>query len=96
MNMGRSWGSRLFDISNTALLLLVTLICFLPFAYVVASSFSSTDTIIPQGFSLVAYEYIFSTGTLMRSLGVSIYITVLGTAILFLRQLWRIRSLVVP
>ncbi|MFD0677421.1 MULTISPECIES: carbohydrate ABC transporter permease [unclassified Paenibacillus] len=81
MRSNQAFGSRLFEAGNVLLLLVVTLLCLLPFAYVIVSSFASTDSIIPKGFSLVTYEYIFSTGTFIKSLGISIYITVLGTFI---------------
>jgi putative aldouronate transport system permease protein len=70
---------RLFDYANLTLLALVGAITALPFAYIVISSFSATEALIPTVFTLDGYRYIFSTKTLLRSLGVSIYITVVGT-----------------
>lgn len=79
----RSLLSRLFDITNYTFLILVSIATFLPFVYVVVHSFSggNSGTILPESYSLDAYRYIFSTNIFMRGLGVSIYITVLGTAI---------------
>jgi ABC-type sugar transport system, permease component len=86
MIQDKSWGSRLFDGINIALLALVGLITVLPFIHVLAGSFTTTAelarkqlVLIPTEFSLDAYRYIFSTSTVIRSIGVSVYITVVGT-----------------
>ncbi|MBD7970179.1 carbohydrate ABC transporter permease [Paenibacillus gallinarum] len=88
MNQDKTIGNRLFDIINNSLLLLVALACSLPFVYVLAVSFTSPAQVaqggiilFPKEWSLSAYRYIFSTDTLMRSMMVSIYITVVGTFI---------------
>lgn len=82
----RSIGSRIFDLSNAALLILLSLITLVPFLYIIGASFTSTQQFLskpivwfPTQFSLDGYRYIFSTNTLMKSIGVSVYITVLGT-----------------
>ncbi|QNK55848.1 MULTISPECIES: carbohydrate ABC transporter permease [Paenibacillus] len=84
----RSWGNRLFDSANYLLLTIVALVMILPFIYVIAVSFATPEEIAQRGFilfptqfSLSAYAYIFSTDTLLRSLGTSIYITLMGTFI---------------
>ncbi|CAM4406181.1 carbohydrate ABC transporter permease [Paenibacillus phoenicis] len=71
--------SRLFDGFNYVLLGLVGLAMFLPFVYVLITSFSNQNVVWPTQFSLEPYRYIFSTQTFIRSIGVSVYITVLGT-----------------
>ena len=55
--------------------------CIVPFWYVIMSSFSRTDGFIIRDFTLEAYQYIFSTHTLPRSLMVSIVTTVIGTIV---------------
>ncbi|MGG1552032.1 carbohydrate ABC transporter permease [Paenibacillus ferrarius] len=84
----RSFGSRLFDVTNVTLLLIFALITFIPFIYIIAGSFATQKELLQRGFilfptefSLSAYEFIFSTSTLMRSMGVTIFITVAGTFI---------------
>lgn len=84
----KTLGNRLFDIFNYSFLLIFSLTCALPFLYVLAVSFTSPEEVarggiilFPKDWSLAAYRYIFSTDTLVRSLGVSIYITVVGTFI---------------
>ncbi|XEC95941.1 carbohydrate ABC transporter permease [Paenibacillus tarimensis] len=74
-----SLGSRLFDAANIAVLLLFSLLTFMPFLYVVIMSFSTGTTLLPKSFSMEAYRYIFSASTFTRSLQVSVFITVAGT-----------------
>lgn len=81
-------SNRLIDFINYMLLFITGLVTVLPFIYVIAVSFTDPVEVakggiilFPKKFSLAAYEYIFSTNTLVRSLGVSIYITVVGTLI---------------
>lgn len=84
----RSVGSTVFDTANYIVLALIGFAAIAPFLYVVAGSFAS-DTeltrrsffIIPHSFSTMAYKYIFSTDTIMKSIGNSLYITVAGTAV---------------
>lgn len=87
--------SRSFDVVNSLLLLLFSLVTVLPFIHVIASSFASerlvaeTDFLLfPTEFSLKAYQYIFSSDALPRSMGVSIFVTAAGTALnLFMTSL---------
>lgn len=84
----KSWGSRIFDIVNSAILILVALVAIMPFLYVLAVSFTSPHEVakgglilFPREWSLSAYRYIFSTNTLIHSLFITIYVTVAGTFI---------------
>lgn len=86
--MKTSLGSKLFDVFNYSFLGLYGLATLLPFIYVVAGSFTSPEEYIskkivlfPTSFSLEGYKYIFSTEVLLNSLGVTIFITLAGTAI---------------
>lgn len=88
MSLKQSWGGRIFDSINTTLLLLFALITVIPFIYVIAGSFATQKELLLRGFILFpteftfdAYKYIFSTPTLVRSLLVTVYITVAGTLI---------------
>ncbi|WP_166245044.1 carbohydrate ABC transporter permease [Paenibacillus turpanensis] len=81
-------SGRIFDLCNLLLLLLITLITFLPLMHVVMASFATVEelalkpfVLIPTEFSLKAYQYVLSTDTIFRSLGVSVGITVGGTLI---------------
>lgn len=84
----KSTGSRIFSIVNSTLLILISLVCLLPFINVIASSFASTQEVVakrfilfPTTFSLDAYRYILSTPTIFNGLGVSIGVTVVGTIV---------------
>lgn len=84
----KTLGNRLFDIFNYSFLLIFSVACGLPFLYILAVSFTSPEEVakggiilFPKEWSLASYRYIFSTNTLVRSLMVSIYITVVGTFI---------------
>ncbi|GAB2670705.1 carbohydrate ABC transporter permease [Paenibacillus thermoaerophilus] len=84
----RTVSGTIFDISNYLLLSLFALCAILPFIYIVSGSFA-TDVeltqrsffLIPKTFSMAAYEFIFSTDRLIRSIGVSVYVTVVGTLV---------------
>lgn len=77
-----------FDAANYIVLSLFGLAAVLPFVYVIAGSFASDAELtsravffIPKTFTLNAYEFIFSTDTIVKSIGVSVYITVIGTLV---------------
>jgi putative aldouronate transport system permease protein len=70
------------------ILILVTLTCLLPFIHVISKSLS-TDAfvaankvvLIPKGFTLEAYRKIFADASILRSLYISVLVTVLFTAV---------------
>ena len=79
-------GTRIFNIINATLLTILALIMILPFIHVVGSSFATGAEIaekrfllFPTEFTLSAYKYIFSTDTVIKSVMVSIFVTVVGT-----------------
>lgn len=83
-----SLGSRAFNWVNNGLLLLIALICLLPFVNIIASSFATTQEVVskpfmlfPTTFTLDAYRYILSTPTIFKGLGVSIFVTIAGTVV---------------
>ncbi|MCY8932324.1 carbohydrate ABC transporter permease [Bacillus atrophaeus] len=78
----------MFDVCNILFLGGVGAITILPFLYIIAGSFATEAElaqrsffIFPKTFTLDAYRYVFSTPTFIRSMGVSIFITVVGTAV---------------
>ncbi len=81
MELHRTRGEKAFDVINHTVLALVAIATVLPFLYVIVSSFSATEALLPTVFTLDGYRYIFSTNTFVRSLGVSIYVTVVGTLV---------------
>ncbi|MNO52079.1 L-arabinose transport system permease protein AraQ [compost metagenome] len=81
-------GQNLFNVFNLLFLTALALAMFLPFLNIIAQSFSSSEAIIngrvgllPKDFTAINYQYVFSDHSIWRAFGVSIYITVLGTAI---------------
>jgi putative aldouronate transport system permease protein len=84
----KTFSSRILDIFTYICLTVMALVTLLPFLYIFLSSFASTQqalsktfVLIPTEYSLDAYKFIFSSSTTMRSLLVSIYITVAGTLV---------------
>ncbi|MFC4302177.1 carbohydrate ABC transporter permease [Cohnella boryungensis] len=72
-----------------AIFIVLAAFCLLPFVLLVAASFTDEQTIIRNGYSffpeklsLYAYEYLFkSSASIFRSYGISILVTITGTAI---------------
>ncbi|MDR6554821.1 carbohydrate ABC transporter permease [Paenibacillus qinlingensis] len=77
-----------FNIVNYSLLILFTFICIFPFINTIANAFSSSHAIQtgqvvlwPVEFQLDAMKSVVTDSNIIRSLGVTIYITVAGTAL---------------
>ncbi len=88
MAIKRSTASRAFDACNVVVLALCAAVTMLPFIYVLAASFATEREIverplflIPRDVTLGAYQYIFSSSTLLRSILNSVIITLSGTAV---------------
>lgn len=84
----RSTGEITFDIFNYIILGIIGITAILPFLFVVAGSFATEAEItkravflIPTTISFDAYKFIFSTDTIVRSIGVSLYVTAVGTIV---------------
>ena len=69
--------------------ILLAAVCVIPVIFIFIISISSEESIqqigyrfIPQAFSLDAYRFLFDEGgTILRALGISIFVTAVGTAI---------------
>lgn len=79
---------KLFNVLNIIYLTILSVFMFLPFMIIIAVSFSTESSINlygyqfwPKEFSLEAYQFIFKTGTIARAYMVSIFVTIIGTAI---------------
>lgn len=77
-----------WDVLIRLVLVLASLACLLPFVHVLAKSLSEDAFVIankvylwPEGFTLKAYGKIFADGSILRSLYVSVVITVLFTVL---------------
>lgn len=84
----RTLGGTIFDIANYLFLGAAGLLAILPFIIIISGSFASDAEItkravflIPETFSLNAYKFIFSTDSLTKSIGVSLYVTIVGTIV---------------
>lgn len=81
-------AGRIFDVFNLIFLMALAVTMVLPFIYVIAASFATEAEIATRSFflwpkevTLEAYKYIFSTPAFMRSLLVTIGVTIGGTLI---------------
>ncbi|WP_217594598.1 carbohydrate ABC transporter permease [Cohnella sp. GbtcB17] len=81
-------SGRLTDGLNVVLLGLLALLMLLPFYYIFvvsfvdAKEFSSSELILwPKNWVSDAYDYILSSKEFIRSMGVTIYVTALGTLV---------------
>ncbi len=88
MPQDRSTASRLFDIFNYVFLFLFAACALVPFIYIIGGSLTSPEEMLTKGvllfptkLSFAGYRYVFSSDTLIRSLGVTVLVTVVGTAI---------------
>ncbi|MCR5678530.1 MAG: carbohydrate ABC transporter permease [Agathobacter sp.] len=79
-----------FQVLINIILIILTLLAVLPFILLLASSLTEDGTLArfgynfwPRKFSAYAYTYLFSSnaGRIMRSYGITIVVTVIGTAI---------------
>lgn len=82
-------NKKRFDIWDVLIhlsLIIASLACLLPFIHVAAKSFSADAYVIankitlwPEGFNLEAYKKIFADASILRSLYVSVVVTILFT-----------------
>ncbi len=75
----KSIGSKVFDVVNVVILILITLVCILPVWYVLCVSLSSREAVSagkvalwPVGFNLLSYKKILGEGNFFTSFLVSI------------------------
>lgn len=69
-------------------LVFASIVCLYPLLNIVAKSFSEAHAvmenpmmIIPESFTLEAYKYVFKTSVLLKSFGITVFVTVVGTAL---------------
>ncbi|MDF2650050.1 MAG: transporter permease [Paenibacillus sp.] len=84
--MNSSFGVKFFTAINYTVLTIFALVTFLPFLYVILVSFtdpteymSKSIVLIPQTWSLSAYEFIFSTNSFVKAMGISGFLAIFGT-----------------
>lgn len=77
---------KVFDVINIVFLFIFSITTLLPFIYVVAGSFATESELArraffiwPETFTLNAYEYVFTSPAFVRSIFVTIGVTLVGT-----------------
>ncbi|MBR0226982.1 MAG: carbohydrate ABC transporter permease [Clostridia bacterium] len=85
---GRTIGSRAADVIIHMILVIVGLLCLLPFLHVAAKSFSSNGAVIsqrvfflPVEFTLDGYKMVIQDPSMMRSLWITVLVTAGFTAL---------------
>lgn len=80
--------SKGFDILAHVVLLIMCTLILAPFLLLLSSSFSVETDLIANGYtfwpkqlSLDAYRYLFGDGSVVKSYGITIFVTVIGTAL---------------
>lgn len=76
--------SPVFHIVNYVLLTIIGLVCLLPFLNVIAISLSTAHLDVnfwPRGFTWFNFATVFKDADFFRALGISVLVTVLGTAL---------------
>ncbi|MFB6365291.1 carbohydrate ABC transporter permease [Paenibacillus elgii] len=86
MIRNRTWQEKAFGAVNGVLLVIIALLMLFPFYYMTIVSFTSYTEyvktellLVPTSFVLDAYAYIFQSDSFVRSLGVTVFVTVVGT-----------------
>ena len=81
-------GRRIFDTFNTILLIAIATSMVYPFIHLLAVALSSPGAvlaqnvgIIPKGFTFNTFEQIMKSSTMKRTMGNTIYLTIMGTAV---------------
>ena len=76
-----------YNILIHTVMVILCVLCLAPFVLLISASFSSESSLIaggyffwPKEFSTVAYEYLLTGGSVIRAYGVTIILTVVGTA----------------
>ncbi len=84
----RSIADKVVDGLNAALLAVIALLMLFPFVHIFSVSFSSLRDVLEKDFILWpthwvtdAYQTILASQSFVRSLGVTAYVTVIGTAV---------------
>lgn len=79
---------RFGDAIMMAIIIILCLTCVLPFIHLAAKSVSANEFVmankvflLPKGFTVDAYRAIFEDGSMLRSMGFSVYVTLLFTVL---------------
>ncbi|WP_261304768.1 carbohydrate ABC transporter permease [Paenibacillus andongensis] len=88
MNSYLSWRSKSMNALNALILIVISLIMLFPFYYMIVTSFTSYAEFVqkelllfPKTWVLDAYNYIFDSKAFVRSIGVTVFVTIVGSLI---------------
>ncbi|GIP30212.1 putative ABC transporter permease protein YtcP [Paenibacillus sp. J23TS9] len=88
MLQNNTMRDKMYSYVNIILLALIALAMLIPFYYMFVVSFATYEEFVntklllwPKTWVLDAYQYILGSKAFIRSLGVTIYVTVVGTAV---------------
>lgn len=87
--MIKSKGEKVFNVINVLVMLILFAVFVFPYIIIISSSLSGEQALAKYGpgmlirdFSFASYKYIFSAGsTVVKALGISVYITVVTTVL---------------
>lgn len=84
--MSERMSNRVFDWFNNLFIIAVMILCLTPFIHIIAISLSSNRPIVaglvsflPVEFSIEAYSRVFTDMSMIRSLGFTVFLTILAT-----------------
>lgn len=84
----RTKGEKVFAVFNNAVLLVIGLVCLVPYLTLFAKSFSAEAYVVagdvyfwPKGFNLMAYQVLIGSNAFLSALKNSVIITIFGTVI---------------
>lgn len=79
-------STKIFNVINYSILILLAIVVILPFMHLISKSFSSNSAVIsgkvgffPVDFTLAAYEFVILNKQFFTAFGVSVFVTVVGT-----------------
>lgn len=87
-NIKRSRGEKIFEVFNLSFITLITFICLFPFLNTLANAFSSDAaiaagrvTLWPVDWQTDSFRFVIVNKSVLKALGVTCFVTVLGTAV---------------
>lgn len=76
-----------FEILSHIVLIIMCVLCIVPFILLIVSSLTAETSLIangysfwPEEFSLDAYKYVIGEGSIFRAYGITLFVTAVGTA----------------
>ncbi|KRE68899.1 carbohydrate ABC transporter permease [Paenibacillus sp. Soil750] len=88
MKIRKSFGEKVFDVSNVSFLILITVAAMLPILYVIAGSFSSSNALIhnrvilwPVEATLDNFKLVANNSTFWKAGWMTVQIVVIGTMV---------------